>query len=41
MSDSERAEVGELVSCKDRSYYIFKKLGPEDLQVSEDILVSA
>ena len=41
VTDSVLAEVGGLVSCKDRSCKIFKKLGPEGLQVSEDILVPA
>ena len=41
VSDSVRGEVVEPLSCKDRSCKIFKKLGPEGLQVSEDILVPA
>ena len=41
VTDFVRAEVGGLVSCKDQSCKICKKLGPEGLQVPEDILVPA
>ena len=41
VSDSVRGEVVEPLSCKDQSCKICKKLGPEGLQVSEDILVPA